>query len=477
MRHTPESFFRWIKDKKVAVLGIGISNRPLVVWLVKRGVAVDIFDRMDDNDPYLLKAKEALGDAAAMVGWHLGEGYMEQLRGYDVIFRTPRIQPGEPSLVQARREGAILTSEMELFLSLCKAPVTAVTGSDGKTTTSSLIAEMYEAAGFRTHLGGNIGTPLLDRVETILETDRVVVELSSFQLISMSQEIDTALITNITPNHLDVHATFEEYVDAKKNIFRHQTCFDRLILNAEDAVSMTLLDEAKGQVDLIEGRERRPGYVVRRRDGFVELLDGRTKTDHVLIAESDVLLPGRFNVTNVMAAALAVWPDVSPAAIKKVAGTFCGVKHRMELVRDMGGIRWYNSSIDSTPHRSMETINVFAEQNVPLVLIAGGADKKSDYTGLGRTILSATDRIILCGANADSIRRILEEEAGGRQYLLIETKTYEEAVSEAARLAKPGDAVLLSPTGTSFDKFRHFEERGEHFRKLVKSLPVSLDQS
>lgn len=463
-----ETFRAFARDKRVAVLGVGISNRPLIVWLHRLGIKVEAFDRLEPGDPYLEKSKAWLLEQGIDPIWHVGESYLEGLSDFDLIFRTPRMQPDEPALMEAKRQGAIVTSEMELFLTLCPAPVIAVTGSDGKTTTTTLIAEMLKAEGYFTYLGGNIGTPLLDQVQAMGEEDRVVVELSSFQLVSMRQRIKTAVITNITPNHLDVHPTFEDYVDAKRHIFSHQTMFDRLILNAADPVSMKLLPEAVGTVDLINNTDLWPHRRVWREDGRILVSESGTTTE--LMKLSDILLPGGFNAENMMTAALAVWPDVKPETIRKVATTFKGVPHRMELVRDKDGVRWYNSSIDSTPHRSIVTLGVFAEQKMPLILITGGADKKSDYTGLGDAILQATGRIILCGANANSIREVLSAESAGRTYDLYETETYEEAVSLASRLAEPGDHVLLSPTGTSFDKFRHFEERGEHFKTLVNAL-------
>lgn len=463
-----ETFRAFARDKRVAVLGVGISNRPLIVWLHRLGIKVEAFDRLEPGDPYLEKSKAWLLEQGIDPIWHVGESYLEGLSDFDLIFRTPRMQPDEPALMEAKRQGVIVTSEMELFLTLCPAPVIAVTGSDGKTTTTTLIAEMLKAEGYFTYLGGNIGTPLLDQVQAMGEEDRVVVELSSFQLVSMRQRIKTAVITNITPNHLDVHPTFEDYVDAKRHIFSHQTMFDRLILNAADPVSMKLLPEAVGTVDLINMTDHWPHRRVWREDGRILVSESGTTTE--LMKLSDILLPGGFNAENMMTAALAVWPDVKPETIRKVSATFKGVPHRMELVRDKDGVRWYNSSIDSTPHRSIVTLGVFAEQKMPLILITGGADKKSDYTGLGDAILQATGRIILCGANANSIREVLSAESAGRTYDLFETETYEEAVSLASRLAEPSDHVLLSPTGTSFDKFRHFEERGEHFKTLVNAL-------
>lgn len=468
MYESIETFRAFARQKRVAVIGVGISNRPLIVWLSRLGVKVEAFDRLEANDPYIEKSKAWLLEQGVEPIFHLGDDYLEALHDFDLIFRTPRMQPDEPALLHARKEGAIITSEMELFLTLCKAPVIAVTGSDGKTTTTSLIAEMLKAEGYFTYVGGNIGTPLLDQVQAIGEEDRVVVELSSFQLVSMHQRIETAVITNITPNHLDVHPTFEDYVKAKKNIFLHQTLFDRLILNAKDPESMKCLVEAVGTVDLFNQKERWPSRRVYRENDRLYVAEKDTTVE--LLNVSEILLPGAFNVENMMTAALAVWPDVGIQSIQKVARQFKGVPHRMELVREHQDVRWYNSSIDSTPHRSSVTLGVFAENHMPLILIAGGADKKSDYRGLGEAILEATTRIILCGENAPHIRQALKDEAKGRAYTVVDTTSYEEAVQTAHRMAKPGDHVLLSPTGTSFDQFRHFEERGEYFKALVNRL-------
>ncbi|HHU11981.1 MAG TPA: UDP-N-acetylmuramoyl-L-alanine--D-glutamate ligase [Clostridiaceae bacterium] len=468
MTESIESFRAYAQPKRVAVLGVGISNRPLLVWLGRLGVQVEAFDRLPADDPYLLRSKAWLEERGVTPVWHVGEHYLDALHGFDLIFRTPRMQPDEPALVRARLEGAVVTSEMELFLTLCPAPVIGVTGSDGKTTTTTLIARMLEAEGWHTHVGGNIGTPLLDRVAVMTPDDRVVVELSSFQLVTMRQRIETAVITNLTPNHLDVHPTFDAYVEAKKNIYRHQTLFDRLILNAGDPVSLDLVSDASGAVDLVNGPQGWPGRRIWQEDGRIFMSDRRSVSE--LMAIRDILLPGDFNVQNVMTAALAVSPDVGSNAIRQTASRFAGVAHRMELVREQNAVSWYNSSIDSTPHRSIVTLDVFQKAGRPLILITGGADKKSDYTGLGDAILSATRRIILCGANAGDIRKVLELEANGRPYAISEVLSYDDAVRTAAEMAEPGDSVLLSPAGTSFDRFRHFEERGDHFRSLVAAL-------
>lgn len=468
MQPSIEAFRAFASTRKVAVLGVGISNRPLIAWLHALGIKVAAFDRLDEDDPYLMRSRAALEADGIYPDWHLGEHYLDGLPGFDLIFRTPRMQPDEPALMRAKAAGAIVTSEMELFLTLCPAPVIGITGSDGKTTTTTLIYEMLKAEGYHTYVGGNIGTPLLDRVFAMDREDRVVVELSSFQLVSMHERIETAVITNITPNHLDVHHTFADYVSAKKNIYLHQSLFDRLILNAHDSESMKLLGEAVGRVELFGHDAVWPQPTAFYRDGMLIIRD--CEGDHEIVAASDIVLPGQFNRDNVATAALAVWPSVGPEAIRRVATTFRGVPHRLELVRTLDNVKWYNSSIDSSPTRSMASLQVFAEGKHPLILITGGADKNSNYTGLGSAILKATSRIILCGANAPQILASIEKEAEGRTYEISEAASYDAAVQKARAWAEPGDSVLLSPAGTSFDRFRHFEERGDQFRDLVNAL-------
>jgi UDP-N-acetylmuramoylalanine--D-glutamate ligase len=336
-----------------------------------------------------------------------------------------------------------------------------------------LISLILRQAGYQVHLGGNIGTPLLDHIDTIQPDDMVVLELSSFQLMSMRKSPDVAVVTNITPNHLDVHKDYQEYIDAKRNILLYQPFYGRLVLNAGNYESRSLSTDARGQVfyfsqndhDLQEGCVAMNGQLVWRSHG----------QEVPIIRSQDIKIPGRHNVDNYLAAATAVWPYVKPEDIAEVARTFGGVEHRLELVRELNGVRYYNSSIDTSPTRTKAALRALAERGEKVVLIAGGQDKKSDYTGLGEAIVTVSRKIVLCGANSDLIEASLRREAVYKgvhfEDLVIRyCENYADAVTQASELAEPGEIVVLSPAGTSYDYFRHFEERGNLYKDLVKKL-------
>lgn len=468
-----EQFKAFLKGKKIAVMGVGISNRPLIRYICREGAKVTAFDQLPPDDPVLKKTRLDFEKEGLTLDWVVGPDYLEQLSGFDLIFRTPKMRPDVPQLLKERERGAVITSEMEVFMELCPARMFGITGSDGKTTTTTLVAKMLQASGHTVHVGGNIGTPLLDRVESIQTQDMVVLELSSFQLMSMRKSPEVAVVTNITPNHLDVHLDYQEYIDAKKNVLLYQPFDGRLVLNSGNYASRSLGSEARGQV-VYFGRgefEHRQGFCLE--NGW--LTHRRPDQSTPIVEEKEIKIPGRHNVENYLAAAAAVWPWAKAEAIAAVAREFGGVEHRMELVREFGGVRWYNSSIDTSPTRTKAALQAMADRQENVVLITGGADKKSDYTGLGEAIVTVAKTVLLCGANAPQIEaKILHEAgfAGVRQedLCLIHCDSYQEAVQKAHEKARPGDAVVLSPAGTSFDRFRHFEERGNLFKELVRKL-------
>ena len=477
MKTSLEAFKQFLAGKRVAVIGAGISNRPLIRWLFPLNRDVTVFDRMDSGDSRLIAIQDSLSLQGISLDWHTGESYLDKLTGFDLIFRTPKMKPDLPELIRERQRGAVITSEIALFTELCPAPIYAVTGSDGKTTTTSLIGLMLEEGGHRVFTGGNIGTPLLDQIETIGPTDRVVLELSSFQLMDMLPVIQGAVITNIIPNHLDFHTDFGEYVEAKKNIFRAQGILDRLVLNARDPVSSAFQNEAKGELAWFNIKEAGRAVTAWREKGQLWI---RTSphSQEVLVNEEEVLLPGSFNLENILAAAVVTAGDIPLDAVRRVARSFRGVEHRIEWIRELDGVRWYNSSVDSSPDRTKKTLEAFRDRNEDLVLITGGQDKNSNYTGLGRAIAETTGRIILCGQNAGLILESIKQECGSVNLVfedlqILHADDYEEAVRIAREMAMPGDAVLLSPAGTSYDRFQDFDERGRHFKELVRKLPSS----
>ena len=455
-----EEFFNNLKNKRILVLGVGVSNRPLVRLLLRYGSDVTCCDKTprEKLDAEVLRLE---ADGAKL---HLGEGYLDGLSG-DVVFRTPGLHPDTPQIKALRDSGAVITSEMEAFFAVCPAQIIAVTGSDGKTTTSTLISELLKKQGFRVWLGGNIGTPLLDKADEMEPTDLVVLELSSFQLMYFPYSPHTAVITNLSPNHLDIHKDMEEYVAAKENLYLHQKADDVLILNRDNAVTHSFVPKARGRV-LEFSRLTEPEQGVFLRDGVIWR---KGETLEKVLDQSDILLPGIHNVENYMAAILAVGDRVSTENIRAVARSFGGVEHRIELVREKDGVRYYTDSIASSPTRTIAGLRSFDQK---LILIAGGYDKHVPFEPLGPEIVDHVKTLILTGATAPKIEAAVlaaPNYAPGSPEILHEEDFYE-AVRLASRVAKPGDVVILSPAGPAFDKFKNFAVRGKEYKRTVMDL-------
>lgn len=455
MRSGFVEFFQSLQEKRIAVLGLGVSNRPLVRLLLQYGCTVIGCDRTtrDKLDAQVLEL-EQLGCEL-----HLGEHYLDDISA-DLVFRTPGMHPDNPAIVALKAGGAKITSEMEVFFQLCPCKIIAVTGSDGKTTTTSLIAQMLRTAGKRVWLGGNIGTPLLPSCDQMQEDDFAVVELSSFQLIDMAHSPHIAVVTNLAPNHLDVHKDMLEYVDAKKNIFKFQGTGDTLILNADNEITKAFAGNGNTRYFARIGQTEN-GVCLRKdmicRDG-VPVLD-----------KKDILLPGEHNVENYMAAILAVEGLVEDETIRTVAKTFGGVEHRIELVRVKDGVRYYNDSIASSPTRTIAGLKSFPEK---VFLIAGGYDKHIPYDVLGPEICKHVKSVYLNGATAEKIRQAVlaapEYKPGNPK--IVDCKDFTDAVMCAARDAEAEDVVLMSPASAAFDQFKDFAARGNYFKKLVMEL-------
>ena len=448
-----DQYFTGLKGKKILVLGLGVSNRPLVRLLLEYGCDVTGCDRTarEKLDQEVL----ALEKAGAKLS--VGDNYLDGLQA-DVVFRTPGMHPGIPALQTLRQSGAQITSEMEVFFSLCPCPIIAVTGSDGKTTTTTLISEMLKASGKKVWLGGNIGTPLLPECRQIQPTDYAVVELSSFQLMDMTHSPRVAVITNLAPNHLDVHKDMDEYVMAKTNIFRFQKKTDRLILNADNDISKEFTGPGSTQ------------FFSRQEKAYVHIQNGmifRGETE--VLAVSDILLPGVHNIENYMAAIAAVEGLVDDEAIRQVAKNFGGVEHRIELVRIKDGVRFYNDSIASSPTRTIAGLKSFPEK---VLLIAGGYDKHIPYDVLGPHICRHVKKLFLGGATGPLIRQAVEacpEYTPGTPEIL-DCQDFTAATLAAANAAVAGDVVLMSPASAAFDQFKNFMERGAYFKRLIKEL-------
>lgn len=439
-------FYNWANGKKIDVLGIGVSNLPLIKKLSEVGAIVTAHDRRESIE----EEKELLGLGVKLV---LGEDYLSGIDG-EMVFKTPGLRFDVPELIKAKKNGAKITSEMELFFEVCPARIFAVTGSDGKTTTTTLIYTMLKEQGKKVYVGGNIGNPLLCEADKMTEDDFVVLELSSFQLHTMTKSPERALITNISPNHLDMHKSYEEYIDAKCNIFRYQKDGDLLVLNADNPVTAKIAEENKCKT------------FSRQKTADVYLKENVIyKGNEEILNIGDIKVPGIHNVENFMAAILMVGDIVDKETINKVARSFGGVEHRIELVRELDGVKFYNSSIDSSPNRTINTLKVFEK---PVILIAGGKDKGIPYDELGPPLAQKVKTLILIGATSDKIEEALKKT--GKDIPVIKPQSYEEAVKIAKDISKDGDIVLLSPASTSFDRFKNFEERGRLFKILVNEL-------
>ena len=456
-----QDYLDQLRGKTVAVLGIGVSNTPLIELLRKSGVRVIACDK---------KSREALGDTAQKLEalgaeLRLGEGYLKDISA-DVIFRTPGMRPDVPELLAAKERGSVVTSEMQVFFEVCPCPVIAVTGSDGKTTTTSIIAELLRAAGKTVWVGGNIGHPLLAEADQIRPDDIAVLELSSFQLLDMTHSPHIAVLTNLAPNHLDVHRDMAEYTAAKENIFLNQHESDIVIFNLDNEITAGMAAKAIGHVHFFS----RYGKVVNGafvRDGAIWV--SRNQWEREVLKLEDIRIPGQHNVENYCAAIAAVDGMVPDEVVRRVAKEFGGVEHRIELVRERHGVKWYNDSIASSPTRTIAGLRSFDRK---VILIAGGYDKHIPFTPLAPEIVEHVKLLILCGATADTIRAAVTEYEGYHgQPEIVECKTLQEAVDTAAARAEAGDIVTLSPACAAFDQFANFMERGKSFKQMVNALP------
>ncbi|MBQ3133304.1 MAG: UDP-N-acetylmuramoyl-L-alanine--D-glutamate ligase [Clostridia bacterium] len=453
-----QAFIDSLAGKTVAVCGIGKNNTPVVRQFLGYGAHVRACDKRD---------REALGAVAdeleaAGAELCLGESYLDRLNDCDLVLRTPGMKPYLPPFEAARALGVPVTSEMELFFTYCPAPIYAVTGSDGKTTTTTIIANLLEKSGKRVWLGGNIGRALFPLIEQVEADDVVVVELSSFQLTYMTQSPHVAVVTNVSPNHLDWHTDMAEYVDAKKNLITHQKSGARCVLNADNAVTAAFAEEISDRQLLTFSRQSHPTNGA--------WMDGDTLTvsfggvDTPILKADEIKLAGTFNLENYMAAFCAVWGEVSPADMAAFAREFGGVEHRRELTRVRRGVEWYNDSIGSSPSRTIAGLGSFDRK---VILIAGGYDKNTPYEPLGATAADTVKTAILLGATADKIHQAIRTYS---DLPIVRVESLEQAVAVADDLSVDGDVVFFSPASASFDMYKNFEERGQHFKSLVAAL-------
>ena len=458
---TLNEYVNSIKDKRIAVIGVGVSNTPLINLLLSCGCNVTVCDKRSLGEMGM-EALDLINRGAKL---KLGEDYLEGL-DHDIIFRTPGLMPFDPHLEAAKARGSLITSEMEVFFALCPCKTIAVTGSDGKTTTTTIISELLKAAGYRVHLGGNIGHPLLCEIPETVADDIAVLELSSFQLHSMYCKPNVAVVTNISPNHLDKHKDYQDYIDAKRAEFEHQNENDKLILNFDDEHSAYYAHFAHAPVSYFSDKHRVDRGVICE-NGVILRVNG-TEQQEIMGAE-EIKLPGEHNLLNYLAAFAAVEGLVSNEICRQVAMTFAGVEHRLEQVRVLNGVTYINDSIGTSPTRTSAGLHAL---KVKPIVIAGGYDKHIPFDGLGDELCRFAKRVFLTGDTAESIHKAIVNSPfyaeSGLEVQLIDD--FKEAVLAASASAEPGDIVLLSPACAAFDRFKNFAERGKYFKEIVMEL-------
>lgn len=501
-----DEFNNKLKKSKVAIIGLGVSNMPLIKYLKNLNVDITVFEKkeiekIDNNIIKTLRENNII--------CNFGEEYLKKLKGFDIIFRSPSCRPDIQEIIEEKKRGAIVTSEIEMLIKLSPCKIIGVTGSDGKTTTTSLIYEILKKAKYNCYLGGNIGIPLFDKLPKITEKDIIVLELSSFQLMDMEVSPNISVITNITPNHLDIHKSYNEYIESKKNIFKNQKENDILVLNYNDEIVNKFKEEAKGEVVYFSKESKLENGVMLNDDCIKYAKNGLRRQ---LLNVKDVKLRGRHNYENICTAIAATKILVDFETAVEAIKEFKGVEHRIEFIREINGVKWYNDSIGSSPTRTIAGLKSFEE---PIVLIAGGYDKHLDYEPLARPILDNTSVLILLGQTAQKIEKAVKDECKKlngeietlnqeikktniklkqlngekiqtekcqilkffkenkeKQLKIFNVKTLEETVEIAYREAVRGDVVLFSPASASFDMFKNFMERGEKFKKLINNLVI-----
>ncbi len=458
-----EKFFKDIRYKKIAFIGSGVSHNDLIKLFLQKGIDVTLCDKRT-KEQFDSDFIEELVENGAQLS--LGEDYLEGIYSCDIIFRTPGMYYNHPAIQKARNMGIVVTSEMEVFFDLCPCRIVAVTGSDGKTTTTTLISEFYREERRRVYKGGNIGKALLPVIEKITEHDIAVVELSSFQLLSMRKSPDVAVITNISPNHLDVHGTMEEYIYSKTNIIAHQNAFSKTVLNADNEQTINLRHLVRGNLVTFsrQSKVRRGAFLD---NGMLCYSDDGIITE--IVSASAIKIPGIHNVENYLTAIAATWGDVRLENIVKVAQNFGGVEHRIEFVREIKGVKYYNDSIATSPTRVLAGLNSFDQK---LIVIAGGYDKKIPFEPLADAVNEKVKILILMGDTAKKIEEAItsSDSYNPKELKILKAKSLEDAVKIAKSHAKEGDIVTLSPACASFDKYRNFEERGNHFKNIINSI-------
>ena len=440
-----------LKSSKIAILGLGVSNIPLLEYLHNLGCDVVVFNTKPLDKNLIDKLN------IYKIKYYNEENAFDYLHGFDIIFRSQSILPTRKELVIAKEEGAVITSEIRELLHLAPCKVIGVTGSDGKTTTTTLINEILKANSYHTFLGGNIGTPLFTKLPEMKKEDIIVLELSSFQLMDMDISPDISIITNIAENHLDIHSSFEEYIDAKKNIFKYQDNKGILVTNADNEITNKF--KGNGETRYFS-RSKQTNYFYT--DGTYIYYNGKK-----ILNKNDIKLRGIHNLENIATALTAVIDLIDLDKSIEVIKNFNGVEHRLEFVREINNVKWYNDSVSSSPTRTIAGLYSYDEN---IVLIAGGYDKHLDYTNIAKPILDKVTKLILMGDTKEKIYNAVTTSVMNPNIEIYKCNTLQEVVDKAKEVAIPGEIVLFSPASASFDMFKNFADRGNQFKDLVNKL-------
>ena len=458
-----EEFERYARGKKVAIIGIGVSNLPLLEYFYDLNARVTIFDSKESNQISVEAMQKIEKYGFEFIG---GKDSLSRLKGFDIIFRSPSCMPDRPELVEAVENGAVLTSEIEMVLKLAPCKVIGVTGTEGKTTTTTLINEIVKKSGRKTYLGGNMGKPIFTKIRNIKPENIIILELSSFQLSDMDISPDISVVTNIYPDHLNVHKSYEEYREAKKNIFKHQSENGIVVLNYDNEFTREFAKEANEKVIFFSSKEKLDdGFIYDKADGTIKYCEDGVRRH--IIKKEDIKLRGIHNYENICAAIAATSSIVDVDTQIKAIEEFTGVEHRLEFVRELNNVKWYNDSIGTSPASTIAGLNSFDED---IILLAGGSDKGLDYEEVGKTIARKVRALILTGPTSEKIENATKQALNDKNIEIYYTSNMQESVNLAKDIAKAGDVVLLSPASASFDLYKNFEDRGHQFKDCVNNL-------
>lgn len=458
-----EEFERYARGKKVAIIGIGVSNLPLLEYFYDLNARVTIFDSKESNQISVEAMQKIEKYGFEFIG---GKDSLSRLKGFDIIFRSPSCMPDRPELVEAVENGAVLTSEIEMVLKLAPCKVIGVTGTEGKTTTTTLINEIVKKSGRKTYLGGNMGKPIFTKIRNVKPENIIILELSSFQLSDMDISPDISVVTNIYPDHLNVHKSYEEYREAKKNIFKHQSENGIVVLNFDNEFTREFAKEANGKVIFFSSKEKLDdGFIYDKADGTIKYCKDGVRRH--IIKKEDIKLRGIHNYENICAALAATSSIVDVDTQVKAIEEFTGVEHRLEFVRELNNVKWYNDSIGTSPASTIAGLNSFDED---IILLAGGSDKGLDYKEVGEAIARKVRALILTGPTSEKIENATKQALNGKNIEIYYTSNMQESVNLAKEIAKAGDVVLLSPASASFDLYKNFEDRGHQFKDCVNNL-------